>query len=52
MAKTMNWEDASKHEMSILSRFVLTGWMQNDQENTHKSCLLIQVSERIITYAC
>ncbi|RHZ53764.1 hypothetical protein CDV55_103813 [Aspergillus turcosus] len=40
MAKTTNWEDASAHEMSILSHLVLTGWMKNDQENTHKSGLL------------
>ncbi|GFF89273.1 hypothetical protein IFM53868_05780 [Aspergillus udagawae] len=40
MAKTMAWEDASAHEMSILSHLVLTGWMRNDQENTKKSGLL------------
>ncbi|RHZ55931.1 uncharacterized protein CDV56_106257 [Aspergillus thermomutatus] len=40
MAKTTNWEDASAHEMSILSHLVLTGWMKNDQENTQKSGLL------------
>ncbi|KAH1602698.1 hypothetical protein KXX44_003524 [Aspergillus fumigatus] len=40
IAKTMTWEDASLHEMSILSHLVLTGWMKNDQENTKKSGLL------------
>ncbi|EAW22253.1 uncharacterized protein NFIA_009320 [Aspergillus fischeri NRRL 181] len=31
---------SSKHGMSTLSHFVLTGWVENGQENMHNSCLL------------